>query len=107
MRAGQLTAIPVDDATFWVKLSWGTYKKLNKLLHGLDENDTDAVLDFAEDNLIKLVVKCECLEAEDGTPVTELTGQVVEDLPPAIVMSLWQKIMAIGEEVGNAAGPPA
>ena len=108
MKVGQLTEVPVGDATFWVKLSWGAYKKLNRQLNKLDQNDTEAVLSFAEDNLVKLVSSCEGIEDEDGKPIKKLSAKVIDDLPPGFILELWHKIMAVGEELGGGgASPPS
>ena len=107
MKAGQLTEVAVGDATFWVKLSWGAYKKLNRQLNKLEQNDTEAVLSFAEDNLVKLVSSCEGIEDENGKPVKNLTAKVIDELPPGFILELWHKIMTVGEELSGGAVPPA
>ena len=107
MRAGQLTLVEVEDAKLWVKLSWGGYKKLNRELKKCDQDDTEAVLSFAEGNLLKLVSSCEGVESEDGKPANKLTAKLIDDLPPTFVLKLWRKIMAVGEDLGGGAVPPA
>ena len=107
MKVGQLTDVTVGDATFWVKLSWGAYKKLNRELNKLDQDDTEAVLSFAEANLLKRVSSCDGVDDEDGKPIKKLTAQVLDSLRPVVVLELWRKIMAVGEDLGGGAVPPA
>ena len=102
-----MTLVEVEDAKFWVKLSWGTYKRLNRELNKLDQDDTEAGLSFAESNLVKLVGSCEGVEGEDGKPASKLTAKLIDDLPPRFLLELWRKIMTVGESMGGGAIPPA
>lgn len=96
MRLRQLTPVRVDDVTLWVALDWGALKRLQKEQRALSD-DEDAGLSFIEGKLVELVRRVDGLEAEDGTPVSALTPEVVDALPPMFLRRAFEGLFSVGE----------
>ncbi len=113
MRLGDLQSIPVEDVTLMTNMSWGDLKKAKKTLDKLvqdaknlpeGEDNEDAQFSFAEETLLKFVVSCEGLEDKAGQPITKLTGEYIDELPPSFVMNAMEGLLSVGDESKDASG---
>ncbi len=101
MRIGDLTKIAAGGLTLWVKWSWGQMKDLAKKFEAMPEN-LEAFDKLLATEVLPHVVKVEGLEDPEGVPVTELTGEVLDQLPPEVTIELLK-----GLQGGGLANPPA
>jgi hypothetical protein len=106
MRVGALTEVHIEDVTLWMLLDWGQLKKAVKAVTRLEGNDLEPVEDIIREHVLPRVRKVEGLEAEDGTPVTELTEETLDALPPRFLKALLGALLNVGGEA-DAGSPPA
>ena len=96
MRLQQLSPVKIDDAVFWVKMSWGRYRAIAKEQEGLPE-DSDAMLDFMERIIREVVVKVDGLVGEDGQDA-EWGPDTIDDLTAGQIVALARGIFSIGSD---------
>jgi len=109
MRPGKLTRVPVEDVTFAVNFTWGDFKRLQKRVSGLSEDEKgldgfDAIL---AEEVLPRIVSVEGLEDADGNPVAQVTMQVMDDYPAELIGGLLGGLMDIGSRLGGQSSPPA
>ena len=113
MRLGDLQSIPVDDVTLKTNLSWGDIKTIQKRIKEIKaeaealpegEENTEAELAFTEETLLKYVVGCEGIEDKDGQPITKLTLEYFNQLPPGFIGKMMEGLLSVGDVVEGDSG---
>jgi len=97
MRIGEIQTATVGDVTLGFRLSWGDAKRIRRdaqdVLHS-DEPDAEPA--FAEETLLRHLVSVDGLQDEEGQPISKLTREIVEALPPAFVQAAVGAMLEAG-----------
>lgn len=102
MRIGDLARVTAGDVVFWVKWNFGQMKQLGRKFNALDATDLDAFDALMAGDVLPYVKKVEGLVSEDGEPIETLTPEVLDTLPPQIVLKLIEGLQGVKLE-----DPPA
>lgn len=81
MRINDTIATVVDDVTIHTSMTWREAKGLQAQLQGAEVADNDVAAAMMEDALTRYVRRVEGLEDEQGVPITQLTVDVLQQLP--------------------------
>lgn len=104
MQAEHVTRIEHEGVAFLVAMTFGDQRETHRRLAGMAPTDPEA-LDIVEEVLLERVRGVEGLEAADGTPITQLTAEVVRALPAQFVMATLERVLAAGQDAGDATFP--
>jgi len=96
MRLPSTKVIVVGDVRFTVRWAYGLFKQLQECVQGAGGDDLLAAK-AVEGWLVENVVAVEGLEDGDGKPITRLSAEVLDMLPPDMLTGLMEGLQqAVG-----------
>ena len=92
--------VTVDGVVFLTDLDWVAGKDLVNTVAEWVEGETTPLDDavFMEQQLLKYIVGCDGLEDAEGTPLTQLTPDVIGGLEPLFIMRIFEKLVELAAE---------
>lgn len=95
MRLGQVTQVAVEgtDLTLLVRVKWGEYKAVARSIAA--KTEIEALVDI-DAFLARVIADVRGLVADDGTPA-QWSPELLEELTPGVVLSMFKALMSIGE----------